>query len=49
MLRRHLHEALTVMLKTKSYSYFDRLDSYKVKNLNNQEFKEGLNNLLLCK
>ena len=26
-------EALTVMLKTKSYSYFDRLDSYKVKNL----------------
>ena len=30
-------EALTVMLKTKSYSYFDRLDSYKVKNLTNQE------------
>ena len=30
-------EALTVILKTKSYSYFDRLDSYKAKNLTNQE------------
>lgn len=30
-------EVLTVILKTKSYSYLDRLDSYKVKDLTNQE------------